>query len=331
MPESLLWLATLVFTGFAFAYGACFGSFLNVVLYRLPRGLSLTWTRSQCPACQSPIASRDNLPILSWLRLGGRCRACGAPIPPSYLLVELGVACLFAGLFLLIPVAHGQTLPEGWNAHRFANWVAELPSGRLFPIYLHQCLIGFSLLTVCLMDQRGLTAPWLLGGLAGFVHLLLVLWNPAINQLDRTPQGPLAWPAQSLAASWNYSLSGLLLALIVTGLLWAGGAILSACHTTTNSPASTSSTSTSPQRQGSWLRNPLLSLLILGVGLGPIILAWSVLMAGSAQAVQALGTLRKTDLGSKPLGWPLHLFCAWLLIVCTWRSWPRIPWPPLGG
>lgn len=331
MPESLLWLATLVFTGFAFAYGACFGSFLNVVLYRLPRGLSLTWTRSQCPACETPILGRDNLPILSWLRLGGRCRACGAPIPPGYLLVELGVACLFAGLFLLIPVAHGQTLPDGWNGHRFANWVAELPSGRLFPIYLHQCLIGFSLLTVCLLDQRKTPAPWMLGGLVGFVHLLLVFWNPAVNQLDRTPEGPLVWPAQSLSASWNYSLSGLLLAVIIAGLLWGGGQLMAACRTRSTTTSPSAAPPIQPQQQGAWLRNPLLSLLILGVCLGPIVLAWSALMAATAQAVQALGQLRKSESESNLSGWSLHLFCAWLLILCTWQSWPRIPWPPLGG
>ena len=59
--------------------GALFGSFLNVVAYRLPRGESLSRPRSRCPQCQTPIKPYDNVPVLSWLALRGRCRSCRAP------------------------------------------------------------------------------------------------------------------------------------------------------------------------------------------------------------------------------------------------------------
>jgi leader peptidase (prepilin peptidase) / N-methyltransferase len=75
--------------------GAIFGSFLNVVAYRLPRGESLARPRSRCPQCQTPIKPYDNVPVLSWLALRGRCRSCRAPISARYPLVEAmtGLLC----------------------------------------------------------------------------------------------------------------------------------------------------------------------------------------------------------------------------------------------
>jgi leader peptidase (prepilin peptidase)/N-methyltransferase len=78
-------------------FGLVIGSFLNVVIYRVPRGLSVVSPRSACPECETPIAERDNIPVVSWLLLRGRCRHCHAPISPRYPLVELGCAALFAG------------------------------------------------------------------------------------------------------------------------------------------------------------------------------------------------------------------------------------------
>jgi leader peptidase (prepilin peptidase)/N-methyltransferase len=76
--------------------GAVVGSFLNVVIHRLPRGESLVSPRSRCPGCGTPIAPRDNVPLLSWLALRGRCRHCRASISPRYPLVELLTAAVFA-------------------------------------------------------------------------------------------------------------------------------------------------------------------------------------------------------------------------------------------
>jgi len=78
-----------------FVLGLAFGSFLNVCVYRLPRGLSVVAPRSACPQCKQLIASYDNIPVASWLILGGRCRHCKAQITPRYLLVELLTGCLF--------------------------------------------------------------------------------------------------------------------------------------------------------------------------------------------------------------------------------------------
>jgi leader peptidase (prepilin peptidase)/N-methyltransferase len=80
--------------------GTIFGSFLNVVAYRLPRHESLVTPASRCPNCGTPVKPYDNVPVLSWLLLRGRCRSCAAPISPRYPLVEAltGVLCLGAVL-----------------------------------------------------------------------------------------------------------------------------------------------------------------------------------------------------------------------------------------
>jgi leader peptidase (prepilin peptidase)/N-methyltransferase len=80
----------------AAAFGAILGSFLNVVAYRLPRGESLSKPRSRCPGCDTPIRPYDNVPVLSWLALRGRCRSCKTRISSRYPLVELGTAVLLA-------------------------------------------------------------------------------------------------------------------------------------------------------------------------------------------------------------------------------------------
>lgn len=84
---------------FLFAIGACVGSFLNVVIYRLPKDLSLVHPGSACPFCKRPIAFYDNIPLLSWLLLCGKCRKCKARISPRYFFVELLTALLFVALY----------------------------------------------------------------------------------------------------------------------------------------------------------------------------------------------------------------------------------------
>jgi leader peptidase (prepilin peptidase)/N-methyltransferase len=78
-------------------FGLAIGSFLNVVIYRVPRHESIISPRSRCPTCGSAIRERDNIPVLSWLLLKGRCRTCRAPIAIRYPLVELAGGALFAG------------------------------------------------------------------------------------------------------------------------------------------------------------------------------------------------------------------------------------------
>ncbi|MFB3737401.1 MAG: A24 family peptidase [Candidatus Velamenicoccus archaeovorus] len=84
----------------ALPFGLVFGSFLTVVVTRVPAGESIVRPRSRCPGCGTQIRSSDNIPVLSWIVLRGRCRACGARIPVTYPLLELGTAALFVAAAL---------------------------------------------------------------------------------------------------------------------------------------------------------------------------------------------------------------------------------------
>lgn len=91
--------------------GTIVGSFLNVVVWRLPRGESLSHPGSACPRCGHPIRWWDNVPVLSWLVLRGRCRDCSEPIAIRYPLVELGTGIAFAGVFWWLLATQASTAP----------------------------------------------------------------------------------------------------------------------------------------------------------------------------------------------------------------------------
>jgi len=96
MAVEWIWLV------FIFAFGACIGSFLNVVVYRLPRDKSLMSPPSACPSCNTPIRFYNNIPLFSWFLLRGKCPDCKAPISARYFIVELLTAVLFAGFYMWV-------------------------------------------------------------------------------------------------------------------------------------------------------------------------------------------------------------------------------------
>jgi leader peptidase (prepilin peptidase)/N-methyltransferase len=103
-------------TAYVFAVGAVVGSFLNVLVYRVPRRRSIVRPGSACPACATPIRWYDNIPMVSWLLLRGRCRACAAPISVRYPLVE-AVAALMAVITVHrygLTVAGAEVVVFGW-------------------------------------------------------------------------------------------------------------------------------------------------------------------------------------------------------------------------
>ena len=99
MAETMLLLPVPLALAAAAGLGACFGSFSNVLIHRLPRNLSVVTPPSACPACGRRVAWHENVPVLSWLLLRGRCRGCAGPISVRYPLVELaGAACAVVGV-----------------------------------------------------------------------------------------------------------------------------------------------------------------------------------------------------------------------------------------
>jgi len=146
-----------VIIGLCFLLGLLIGSFLNVVIWRLPRGESLSHPGSHCPGCGHAVRPYDNVPVVSWLLLRGRCRDCGARISPRYPLVELLTGVLF-----------------GVMAWEFgATW--ELPA------YLYLVAVGVALAFIDLDTRRlpnALTLP-------SYVVGLVLLAVPAV--LDSRP------------------------------------------------------------------------------------------------------------------------------------------------
>jgi leader peptidase (prepilin peptidase)/N-methyltransferase len=94
-----------IFVGFWFAaFGLVVGSFLNVCIYRLPLKQSIVWPASRCTACERPLDWYENIPVVAWLALGGRCRTCQTSISAMYPIIELITSALFVGAYLLYGV-----------------------------------------------------------------------------------------------------------------------------------------------------------------------------------------------------------------------------------
>jgi len=143
-----------------FLLGLAFGSFLNVVVYRLPRGQSIAWPPSSCPVCAHAIRPWDNLPLVSWCVLRGRCRDCAAPISIRYPLVEL------LGGALVVAVAH--TLGPRLELLPAAGFALALVAVALidfdFRIIPDEISIGGAVIGLL---ARGFTVPGILAGLVG--------------------------------------------------------------------------------------------------------------------------------------------------------------------
>lgn len=165
-----------------FVLGLVFGSFANVVIARIPAKRSIASPPSACPACSAPIAARDNIPVVSWLLLRGRCRQCAAPISARYPLVELGTAVAFAavgarfGLDWVLPAY----LLFAWTLLVVAVIDAEtrkIPNRLTYP--LTPALAVLFVVAALLNGQPWSALRAVLGGLAAFAALLaLALISP---------------------------------------------------------------------------------------------------------------------------------------------------------
>ena len=168
---------TALAAAICFVIGLCVGSFLNVVIYRVPRRESVVRPRSHCPACEAPIADRDNIPVLSWMLLRGRCRSCGARISVRYPLVELGTAVLF--------VAAAVRLGATWQLPAFCVFFASLLAISVIDLdhYIIPNRVIYPTLAVTiplLVVAAAADGSWdhlrnaAIGGVAGFAVLLAI-------------------------------------------------------------------------------------------------------------------------------------------------------------
>src|SRR5579885_1949845 len=180
--------------------GLIFGSFLNVCVYRLPRSLSVLNPRwSACPHCQAPIAFYDNIPVLSWLLLRGRCRKCQQPISPRYLLLEL----LTAGLFLACAWHFGPTLAM-----------------------LKYCTLAFLLVGLIFTDAETKLLPDKLTLTGLGLGILFSLFVPVNDLASQFLPGVVSVPLDSNLSARLFSLlDSLLGAAIGSSFIYGAGAI----------------------------------------------------------------------------------------------------------
>jgi leader peptidase (prepilin peptidase) / N-methyltransferase len=162
----------------AATFGLLIGSFLNVVAYRLPRGDSLAHPGSHCPSCDAPVAARDNIPVLSWLLLRGRCRRCSAPIARRYPIVEAITATLFAA----VAVVHAHDtalLVLGLVLVAFLVPIALIDlDHRIIPNRLTAPAAVLALVLGTALDPGGEVERLVAGAVAGGALLLPSLLHP---------------------------------------------------------------------------------------------------------------------------------------------------------
>lgn len=304
--QTMEWVVTLV----VFFLGASIGSFLNVVAYRLPNRVPLFLRRSRCPNCNEGIRAKDNLPLVGWLRLGGRCRNCQNPISIRYPLVELIMGSIFVALFFSEWLSGGGNLPNRVpNVYTGVVWTvlyfkADLASFFFF----HQLLFALLLILVLVDFDRLRLDVWAFG--------LCSLWLVAPLMFE---PGLHLWPLPPPISAWFGQIPRVSTCVLMTlggGLGWIIGWLL----------ASRSHLS--------------YALAWTGIALG-----WQAVLGATffLLAVRILGCLASRCLSSKTgflvqylcgdAGWTLWALCAIFLHHLAWRGLAEIgrPWWPSDG
>src|SRR5690348_11098878 len=153
-----VWLVPLLL--WLFLLGAAVGSFLNVCIYRIPLGKSLLWPNSRCGHCLHEVRLKDNIPLVSYWALRGRCRDCGAPFSMRYFWVELLTAVAFVALYLLEIGFNVQQLPVWPDGGVIAQEWGRIPPHSWGLFVLHALLACFLITaTGCLLDHGRVPVP----------------------------------------------------------------------------------------------------------------------------------------------------------------------------
>ncbi len=194
---------------FTFVFGCCVGSFLNVVIYRLPRDKSLIKPPSVCPACGKSIRFYDNIPLISWLLLGTKCRHCKAPISPRYFIIELLTGLVFAGLFFLF---FRTELRSGVEPFLQGGWFIYLTSIILLAALIAASAIDLQLWVIPLSICWFATAAGLISSVVG----VYVIDPAAIRSFALLPSASAKTASLATGAAIGLAISW---ALLVTGLI----------------------------------------------------------------------------------------------------------------
>lgn len=311
---------TALAAGWIFAFGASVGSFLNVVVWRMPRGETLIWRPSRCPRCNAAIRPGDNLPVFGWLKLRGRCRVCRTPISSRYPLVELLTGTLLFGLAVLELFLQGANLPSSETARVGRTvWMPLEFRGELISIFVYHALLVCLLLTWALIEYDRQRAPFLLFAFAIFLGLSGPVAAAVVERIVEHPTvGPIAavlhpvpWTARPPAAITQIGWPRLLAEPLLGGMV---GLVCGVLLRPVGMSAS---------------RVPR---LLAGMSVVGVFLGW--------QAVISVALLTSISLLAVAAVWPLwaepRRSAAWVLLatlvqVTLWRVLADVsPWPGAG-
>lgn len=183
---------------FVFALGACVGSFLNVVIYRMPRGESIVFPSSHCPKCGRGIHWYDNVPIFSWLILRGKCRFCGVKISPQYILVEAFTGLLLVGLYVAYFVLH-------------VRGPGDMDFVQAWPMFIAHAALLCGLLACSVVDIRYYLVPlpvmWtvaIIGAAAAGYQPHPMLASASANHIAMSLAAGVGLILSLLAIKWGY-------------------------------------------------------------------------------------------------------------------------------
>jgi len=230
--EWMILLALLVQVLWVFAFGACVGSLLNVLVYRLPLGLDVVSPSSRCPNCETKLTWRENIPILGWLMLRGKCRFCRSAISPEYPIVEAFTALLWSVVFIVLYADGGRFL--GINVGVLRPEWADNGFRNTWPMFIVIVTLFSCLIAVTIIDARTfhipmslLIVPVVVALVAHPAHALWIEYGTHLGRLGRVASGwdwTIATPGP---AGWWFiggSIGGTI-GLVLANILLAKGVI----------------------------------------------------------------------------------------------------------
>lgn len=209
----------------AFFIGLAFGSFANVVIYRLPKRMSLIRPRSSCPRCGSPIRARDNIPLLSYLLLRGRCRDCGARIDVRYPVVELAAGLLMLGAYAKFGLSASLILSALLALILLVIFFIDLAT-MLIPDRLTVTGIGLAVVWHVILDRSELVDYGVGLVVGGGVLLAIVLLGRLVYRQEAMGLGDVKLGAMVGAfLGWRLVLVALYVSFGI-GALWGLGLLV---------------------------------------------------------------------------------------------------------
>ena len=207
---------------FAFMIGACVGSFLNVVIYRVPQKASVLIEPSYCPGCKTKIIPRDNLPLLGWLNLKGQCRQCQIPIPMRYPAVELTVGLALLTLYFVELISGGVNLPARTpNPYAGVLWILFYTKWDLVGFYLYHSALLCTVFSWGMISFDGHRVPRFTVMISLAVFAALQFCFPGLQLLNGLQPGTkgLITTAMLVATTCGLGLTSGLCAGWITGKL----------------------------------------------------------------------------------------------------------------